>query len=184
MSLPEAIANPCNECPWRRTAQTGHLGPHTAQEWAELAHSEAIIACHKTIRQVDPEGNGSWDDPAIRQCRGAAIFRQNVCKTPRRSDAAVGPRDENNVFAHSREFIEHHERNVMRRITVEGSTELMVERLEAVLEDVRQGNPGHLEGLVGGREPDAEIEFLPADPSEDPDGDWSDLSVEYREVQR
>lgn len=69
---------------------------------------------------------------------------------------------------------------VHRQITVEGSTELMVEKLEEVLTDVRAGNPGHLENLMG--DPNGEIQFMPSDPSEDPEGDWSELMIDWREV--
>lgn len=181
--FPPATAAPCKECPWRRVATPGHLGPYSAEYWAETAHSESVVACHKTIRDVDDEGRGDWNHPSMRQCRGMAIFRRNVLKTPRRGDVALGPEDHEEVFSSNDEFIRHHERKRMRQIIVEGSTELMVERLERVLEDVRAGNPGHLENLLGSRyEPNAEIEFSPSDPSEDPEGDWSELSVSYREV--
>lgn len=66
----------------------------------------------------------------------------------------------------------------MRRIIVEGTTELMVEKLEEAIEDVREGNPGY----VIAKHSNVEIEFSPSDPSEDPSGDWSELQADFQEV--
>lgn len=68
------------------------------------AHSEEPIACHKTI-QVNDEWEGA------RQCRGAAIYRANVCKLPRSDEVVVGPVDRESVFATPSQFIEHHAKN-------------------------------------------------------------------------
>jgi hypothetical protein len=37
---PPAVPEPCNDCPWRRNATPGWLGPHTAEEWIKQAHSD------------------------------------------------------------------------------------------------------------------------------------------------
>lgn len=103
--LPPAAPNPCAECPWVRDSAPGHLGPHTAGEWCDQAHGEAAIFCHLTIRH----GHHEVTDPELRQCRGAAIFRANVLKTPRNPTAAVGPADRVRVFGWDDEFTAHHE---------------------------------------------------------------------------
>lgn len=104
-ALPEATAKPCNECPWVRTALPGHLGPNTAEEWAELAHSDSPIACHMTITDE------SWADPNMRQCAGSAIFRANIWKSPRHPNVArAKERNTEAVFAWDDEFIAHHTR--------------------------------------------------------------------------
>lgn len=110
MSLPDATAKPCSDCPWRRVATQGWLGPLTPEMWVEGVHSDAPIACHQTIVRVGDDGLGSWDDPAMRQCRGAAIFRANVCKMPRDTNVVTGPADEETVFASNAEFLAHHEK--------------------------------------------------------------------------
>ena len=51
---------------------------------------------------------GKWDDPAIRQCAGAAIFRGNICKTPRNPQIERRDADYELVFSWDNEFIEHH----------------------------------------------------------------------------
>lgn len=104
--LPPVRKSPCSECPWRRNALGGFLGPNSPEEWIEVAHSEQPIACHKSIKVVQDDGLGDWNDPAIRQCAGAAIFRSNVFKLPH--IAATLPADREKVFARNAEFIEHH----------------------------------------------------------------------------
>lgn len=111
IDLPEATAKPCNECPWRRKSFPGHLGPLTADEWADLVHTDAAIACHKTITEVGEDGEGDWAHPQMRQCAGAGIHRTNVHKSPR--DRQVFTSDEpdtENVFAFTSEFVAHHRR--------------------------------------------------------------------------
>lgn len=105
---PPPTASPCNECPWRRIAEPGHLGPHLPADWIKIAHGETPIACHKTIRVAEGRTEGDWDDPKMRQCRGAAIFRRNVAKSPKHPDIETGPHDPEGCFASNEEFIEHH----------------------------------------------------------------------------
>lgn len=113
-SLPPATPNPCNDCPWVRTSIPGWLGPHTPQEWTDQAHGEVPIACHQTI-VADEDGVGDWNHPKMRQCRGAAIYRANVCKSPHREDIAVGPVNKEAVFARRTEFEAHHEVRIALR---------------------------------------------------------------------
>jgi len=111
VSLPAATPNPCNDCPWRRKSARGWLGPYDADEWIALAHSDEPIACHETIDEdaVDDEGEADWNQPGLRQCRGAAIYRKNICKSPRSADVAIGPVDRETVFSNPMEFKNHHE---------------------------------------------------------------------------
>lgn len=108
--LPDATPSPCNECPWRREAEGGHLGPYSPLDWIKIAHSDTAIACHKTVVAVkNPlEGIGDWEHPKIRQCRGAAIFRENVQKNPRNQEVVTGPGDKESCFGTNEEFLEHH----------------------------------------------------------------------------
>lgn len=102
--LPHVTAKPCNECPWLRTSRPGYLGPVTAQEWINTAHSEAVIACHQTIKY-----NGQ-DVSEMRQCAGAATFRTNVFKSPRHPNIATSDEpDRETVFGNNKEFLDHHE---------------------------------------------------------------------------
>lgn len=101
---PPVTSAPCRDCPWRRSAAPGWLGPYTAHDWVDAAHGETPIACHLTI----PPGGG-WG-PLTRQCAGAATFRGNVCKSPINPSIAAGPVDRDDVFASSAEFVQHHAR--------------------------------------------------------------------------
>lgn len=101
-NLPAVTKRPCVECPWVRSSTAGHLGPHTPEEWVELAHQDGPIACHMTIDHDEQD----WTE--LRQCAGSAIFRANVYKTPRHPNVAVGKRDEKLVFSWDDEFIAHH----------------------------------------------------------------------------
>lgn len=97
---PPAVNQPCNDCPWRRNATPGWLGPYDWRNWLRAIHGEDAIACHQTIGE-----SGSWE--GVLQCAGAAAFRANVCKRPRNPTIATGPpRDD--VFATNEEFAEYH----------------------------------------------------------------------------
>lgn len=98
--LPPAVPQPCVECPWRKAATAGWLGPYSAKRWLRAAHGEGAIACHRTVKET-----GSWDGAS--QCAGMASFRANVCKSPRDPAVAAGPpRDD--VFGSNQEFLSHH----------------------------------------------------------------------------
>lgn len=106
---PPTTPQPCNECPWRRDAVSGHLGPYDPRKWIRIALSDSPIACHKTIVTTNPpEGEGSWDHPKLRQCRGAAIFRANNGKMPKNPTIDTGPVDTETVFDGVVEFCHHH----------------------------------------------------------------------------
>lgn len=101
VELADAVKEPCNECPWRRVAIPGYLGPESAENWIQAIHGEHPIMCHKTCNP-----GGSYD--GTMQCRGAAIMRANTGKKPRRSDIVTGPVDKERVFGSNEEFIDHH----------------------------------------------------------------------------
>lgn len=68
-----------------------------------MAHTDVPIACHETIREDD-----SWE--GAHQCRGAAIFRANVAKSPRDPAIETGPENHERVFSTNAEFKAYHER--------------------------------------------------------------------------
>lgn len=88
------ITRPCTDCPMARTALNGWLGGATPAEYRQLAHSDAIVACHV-------HGNV--------QCAGMAIYRRNVCKRVE-PPGLVLQADRAAVFATPMEFMAHHER--------------------------------------------------------------------------
>lgn len=88
---------PCHDCPWRRTAVPGWLGPYSPAEWLAMAHGEAQAECHTTT--------------SAHQCAGFAVYRANVCKTPRDPEAFSRPADHAKVFSTPVEFEEHHDKS-------------------------------------------------------------------------
>jgi hypothetical protein len=91
----------CVDCPFGRISLAGYL-PSTPEEWLLAAHGEGRIECH-TKKQASGAG---W------QCAGAAIFRTNVCKSPRDPSILTLPRDVRLVFASNDEFWVHHRKKV------------------------------------------------------------------------
>lgn len=114
IQLPPAVPKACNDCPWRRNAAPGWLGPLSAAEWGQLAHSEEPVACHQTL---PPEGTlglspaESWAKEGIRQCRGMAVFRVNIFKSPRNptdAEHAIDEPDTKAIFGSVEEFVDYH----------------------------------------------------------------------------
>lgn len=85
--------NPCSDCPFSRKALPGWLGSLTAEQWVENVHGEAFVECHTKIGP---------------QCAGTAIYRANVCKSPRDPKQLDLPQNTKTVFASPQEFIAHH----------------------------------------------------------------------------
>jgi hypothetical protein len=91
---------PCSDCPWSRGALPGWLGGFTVDEWLAAAHGEEHIDCH-TLKGA--------------QCAGAAIYRANVCKSPRDPAALVCEPDAAKVFTTPAAFRDHHARRKRAR---------------------------------------------------------------------
>jgi len=88
-------SKPCSDCPWARTSLVGWTGEMSPQEWIEAAHGEALVDCHALIGP---------------QCAGVAIYRANVCKTPRDPRILRLSSDCDSVFASPKEFLNHHKK--------------------------------------------------------------------------
>lgn len=95
---------PCVECPLRRDAKAGALGGYTVQQYLDVLHSPADLACHL-----------SPGFPTLiaeqRSCTGVAMYRANTGIKPWGHAAAavahVGA-DRDAVFASPAEFARHH----------------------------------------------------------------------------
>ncbi len=92
VSLAKQHTSPCSDCPFSRKALKGWLGGSSPQEFAAIAHGDSPYDCHATDKQ----------------CAGIAIFRTNVCKSPRDPEALRLPRNTRDVFSTTVEFITHH----------------------------------------------------------------------------
>jgi hypothetical protein len=67
----------------------------SVEEWLQEVHGEAIVECHTLLGA---------------QCAGTAIYRSNVCKSSRGTEALVLPADRETVFANPMEFAKHHKK--------------------------------------------------------------------------
>jgi hypothetical protein len=111
MSMNPCRAKPCDECPWRREALSGWLGPLNANEWAALVQSDEPVACHKTITSETSGDVAAMYDlqSGLLQCAGAAQMRTNSMKVPRDPEVAVAAEvDREAVFGSVLEFLGHH----------------------------------------------------------------------------
>lgn len=87
---------PCSDCPLRRDAVPGWLGgTGTPEEWAQCLHSDNPMLCHVH---------------AGAQCAGAAIYRANVCKSPRDKSVLLLPQDREKVFVSPMQFVDYHKK--------------------------------------------------------------------------
>lgn len=84
---------PCSDCPFRRDALPGWLGGNTAEDFVSFARGDEPYPCHTKIGP---------------QCAGLAIFRANICKSPRNPEALIAPQNKRLVFAWTDEFLKHH----------------------------------------------------------------------------
>lgn len=87
--------HPCSDCPFRRDAIPGWLAGESPEWWMQLAHGEGSSECHTSDKQ----------------CAGLAVYRANVCKSPRDESALRLPKDPIVVFSSRQEFITHHNRS-------------------------------------------------------------------------
>lgn len=98
---------PCNECPYRRTAPAGWLGPDPLDWYTQAVEFDAPISCHKT--------RDKKKEPAA--CAGSLIHIKNQCKSPRPPALAAAvdkvEEDTKTVFQWPREFKEHHEQGLL-----------------------------------------------------------------------
>jgi hypothetical protein len=90
--------SPCSDCPFRRDSIPGWLGTLSVEDWVQLAHGEGAADCHTTKQ---PGGKGGW------ACAGLAIYRANICKSPRDAKAMRLKPDTKLVFSFG-EFRKHH----------------------------------------------------------------------------
>lgn len=104
------LTKPCNDCPFRRNAMRGWLGPWRVETLLRVIGHSAF-ACHQTIR---PGGDYDEEAPHLESCAGMAIFLNNKVERSRdpsnayhqgllkNSEHATG------VFSSSMEFTDYH----------------------------------------------------------------------------
>src|ERR1700722_749220 len=115
------ITEPCEDCPFARTAIPGWLGSSTPAEYCFAAHQDDLIECHTKIVK---------DKSYPIQCAGASIYRANVSKRCYLPIIAL-PKDKEKVFATPIEFLEHH---LGRKVTSKEISKMFSEVIQARLE--------------------------------------------------
>lgn len=99
----------CKECPFRRKAPAGWLGPDPLDFYTTAITFDVPISCHRTREKKR--------SPAA--CAGSLIHMRNQMKLPRSDEALrvemmkVEP-DPAAVFQWSHEFAAHHERGLIK----------------------------------------------------------------------
>lgn len=71
---------PCRECPFRRKALKGWLGPDSPREvWAKVhSDSPAGYPCHMDVAKASDED--LTDPDSVEQCVGALVHAKKTCK--------------------------------------------------------------------------------------------------------
>lgn len=73
---------PCAECPFRKDAMAGWLGPDTPEEVLTKVHSEGGYPCHMDM-EGKPTNKDGVDCTEVEQCAGAVLSANASCKTYR-----------------------------------------------------------------------------------------------------
>jgi hypothetical protein len=105
------LTQPCSQCPFRRAAAPGWLGPWTPETFIEVILPYVVFPCHKTVHRDRID-----DDPRLRVCAGAAIFLNNHLRLSQNVDMVTAQKAlrgctanvKASVFHGPAEFITHH----------------------------------------------------------------------------
>lgn len=103
------LKKPCSECPFRREAPAGWLGPWTVFEILQVIGRSAF-ACHRTVTESFNE-----DQPGLESCAGMAIFLNNNLEVSRNEsnrrhqDLLKRSPHAKTVFSNRGEFAAHHQ---------------------------------------------------------------------------
>lgn len=113
------LALPCNECPFRKIAMSGWLGPWKPRELVDSLQMTPF-PCHKTI----PFGEDGipFSDPRLKGCAGAAIFLNNKCELSRAMETSthqfeligIPQEEKDKVFGNAEEFVDYHKVRMLK----------------------------------------------------------------------
>lgn len=104
---------PCAGCPFRRSALPGWLGGAEADDFLNMAMSDAVMPCHCAAINAGYAGvnytQAQVDANHLPQCAGRAVFWANQFKMARVPGKLLElPADRVTVFEWPHEFREHH----------------------------------------------------------------------------
>jgi hypothetical protein len=105
----------CAECPFRRNAAPGWLGPWTPKQINQIAESDEDFICHKSVEALAAEGLSDIEiDTFGQHCVGMLRYRNTLAKLSRDPQVARWQRELREVpdqpVLAARTFMSHHER--------------------------------------------------------------------------
>ncbi len=102
-------AQPCGQCPFRRTSMPGWLGEGNPESFIVEISMERPLPCHPTIDYEDPHWFAQWEAQEVGSiCAGSLIMAANMGKRPRDPKFPKLPANKEIVFKSHLEFIDHH----------------------------------------------------------------------------
>lgn len=111
----EPVSKVCNDCPFRRKSMAGWLGGSSPEGFIDCIQRDEPLPCHQTVDYDDPHWLAKWmlqrDNGgkfSPKMCAGALIFMANKLQRPHVPGFPTLPRDVENVFSNSVEFVRHH----------------------------------------------------------------------------
>ena len=102
---------PCSECPFRKTALPGWLGPDSAKSVMEKVHGEGGYPCHMDMDGKPKDASGNVDCTEVEQCAGAIFHANASCKSYRDPDLNKMQKRLGTDFQvlNRLEFVKHHD---------------------------------------------------------------------------
>ena len=110
----EPVSKVCNDCPFRRKAMPGWLGGGSPESFIDCMQRDEPLPCHQTVDYDDPHWLVKWTAQrqagkfSPKMCAGSLIFMANKLQRPHTPGFPTMPRDIENVFSNSVEFVRHH----------------------------------------------------------------------------
>lgn len=107
MKFVDPVQKPCNDCPFRRKAMPGWLGAGSPESFIDCMQRDEPLPCHQTIDYEDPKWLTKWMQQRNtgKMCAGALTFMANKLQ---HHPFEKMPKDHENVFSNSLEFVRHH----------------------------------------------------------------------------
>lgn len=120
MKYVEPVSKVCNDCPFRRKSVAGWLGHSSPEGFIDCMQRDEPLPCHQTIDYDDPDWLTKWTRQEAtgrfhgQMCAGSLIFMANKLQRPHTEGFPTLPRDMENVFSNSVEFVRHHREAAVR----------------------------------------------------------------------
>jgi hypothetical protein len=140
----EPTLKPCSDCPFRRKSMPGWLGAGSPESFIDCMQRDEPLPCHQTIDyDNDPRWLEKWTSQSGtgKMCAGALVFMANKCQRPHTLGFPTMPRDMENVFSNSVEFVRHHREGAVHSWNDDEQTEgaqLHREMIKRAAENMKQ----------------------------------------------